>query len=105
MTDVLHAERQRLGPLQHETLIAPTLVAAQGALGALLRDPARAALERRLAATAAAPLEEELRRARRSLAFLKTRAAPRGAAVPRALAEYLACLEAWSREAGLSELA
>jgi hypothetical protein len=102
--DPILEARRLLGPVQTHTLQAPTIVEAHRALGAWLQAPARSAIRRRLLATRPGALKLELASTRACRAFLEQRAeSPRTPEeVRRALADYIECLDAWSRSAGLS---
>ena len=101
-SDPILAERRRLGPIETLTVEAPSLVEAHRALGALVAEPARASIERRLFATPPAALAAQLAGVRACRSFLESRAgAP--AVVRRAIGEYLASLSAWSEGVGLHD--
>jgi hypothetical protein len=103
-SDPLAALRQRLGPVTHHVLTAPTLVEAHRALGALLSGPALHAITARLRETAPDLLRAQLRGARESLRHLSQAAARPSVCAPlrRGIVEYLDCLDAWAQGVGLT---
>lgn len=91
------------GPVLIHAIDAPTMLEAHRALGVLVQEPARAAIQKRRAALAAPQLDRQLQAAVASLSFLRARVeSPRLAAVlRRALEEYLECLDAWASAVGV----
>jgi hypothetical protein len=97
------AHRARLGPIQIEAITAPSLVEAHAELGVRVSEAARWAIAGRLAATPGETLAQQITSIRACRAFMEGRAADERVATPvrHALAELLACLDAWSRPLGL----
>lgn len=99
--------RTSQGVLTVRELRASSLVAGHRALGAWLAEPARRAVGLRIAAVGADELARQIGAARACRGFMI--GCGRRAGTPlllrRAIDEYFACLDAWSRAAGLAACA